>query len=298
MPPKSTKLWRRPSRPSRSASPTYMPPWNSAMTPWSLPFFIFNSISPPFRHPPSYLFCRPFHRPPSPTLPISLQQQSSNHLNSPSKLLTALIHLTGFFSPNLSLISFYMKDEALSWFKWMSSNHQLTSWDAFLWALELRFGFFSFDNPQAALFKLRQHGSVANYQVEFERLYNRVLGLPLKAMFNCFISGLCSDIQQELAVFLPSSISQAIGLAKLLESKFYLPRRFLIIAVGDSYFSFPNSASGTSPLLVFPLDSSPLLQYGNDGHRAFILIAMRSSASVTNAKPSNFSFFFPRNPIH
>ncbi|KAL0284916.1 UNVERIFIED_CONTAM: hypothetical protein Sangu_2803600 [Sesamum angustifolium] len=126
------------------------------------------------------------------------------------------------------------------------------SWDAFLWALELRFGPFSFDNPQAALFKLRQHGFVADYQVEFEHLYNQVLGLPLEAMFNCFISGLSSDIQQELAVFRPSSISQAIGLAKLLESKFHPPCRFLIVAVGDSYFSFPSSASALLPFLFSP----------------------------------------------
>ncbi|KAL0303885.1 UNVERIFIED_CONTAM: Retrovirus-related Pol polyprotein from transposon.6 [Sesamum radiatum] len=83
----------------------------------------------------------------------------------------------------LPMISFFIKGEALSWFKWMSSNHQLSSWEAFVRALELRFGPSSFENHQAALFKLRQRGS------------------------------------RELAVLQPSSISQAVGLAKLVEAK-------------------------------------------------------------------------------
>ncbi|KAL0382985.1 UNVERIFIED_CONTAM: hypothetical protein Scaly_0585800 [Sesamum calycinum] len=53
----------------------------------------------------------------------------------------------------------------------------LSSWDAFIRALELRFGRSSFANHQAVLFKLRQRGSVAEFQAEFERLCNRVQGV-------------------------------------------------------------------------------------------------------------------------
>ncbi|KAL0423984.1 UNVERIFIED_CONTAM: hypothetical protein Sradi_0933200 [Sesamum radiatum] len=72
-------------------------------------------------------------------------------------------------SQRLDVISFYMKGEALSWFKWMFTNRQLSSWDAFALALKLRFGPSSFDNHQAVLFKLRQRGSVAEFQADFER---------------------------------------------------------------------------------------------------------------------------------
>ncbi|KAL0295200.1 UNVERIFIED_CONTAM: hypothetical protein Sangu_2463400 [Sesamum angustifolium] len=41
---------------------------------------------------------------------------------------------------------------------------ELSSWDAFVRALELCFGPSSFDNHQAVLFKLRQQGSVAEFQ--------------------------------------------------------------------------------------------------------------------------------------
>ncbi|KAE8702143.1 hypothetical protein F3Y22_tig00110500pilonHSYRG00129 [Hibiscus syriacus] len=56
----------------------------------------------------------------------------------------------------LSTISFYMQGQALSWFMWMYNNRQLTTWDAFVRALEMRFGPSSYDNHRAALFKLRQ----------------------------------------------------------------------------------------------------------------------------------------------
>lgn len=40
----------------------------------------------------------------------------------------------------LSMAVFYMKGEALSWYKWMYHNHQLVDWHSFTRALELRFG--------------------------------------------------------------------------------------------------------------------------------------------------------------
>ncbi|KAL0447824.1 UNVERIFIED_CONTAM: hypothetical protein Slati_1910300 [Sesamum latifolium] len=119
----------------------------------------------------------------------------------------------------LAVISFYMQCEALSWFKWLYTNQQLSSWDAFLRALELCFGSSSFDNHQTALFKLRQCGSVSDFQADFERLCNRVVSLSPEPVLNYFISGLRSDIQREMAVFQPTSISQSIGLAKLIEAK-------------------------------------------------------------------------------
>ncbi|XP_058784315.1 uncharacterized protein LOC131659094 [Vicia villosa] len=119
----------------------------------------------------------------------------------------------------LSLISFYMKGDALSWFKWMHQSHLLTDWFSFLKALELRFGPSTFDNHQAELFKLKQEGSVVDYQTKFEKLGNQVVGLPPDAILNCFISGLTNEIQNEMAIHKPSNISQAIGLAKLIESK-------------------------------------------------------------------------------
>lgn len=112
-----------------------------------------------------------------------------------------------------------MKGEALSWYKWMFQNNQLTDWVSFAKALELRFGPSTYENHQAELFKLKQMGSIAEYQATFEKIGNQVRGLPHKAMLNCFIYGLVPEIRNELAIQKPTNISQAIGLAKLIESK-------------------------------------------------------------------------------
>jgi hypothetical protein len=119
----------------------------------------------------------------------------------------------------LPMVAFYMKGEALSWYKWMFQSQQLTDWVSFARDLELRFGPSTYENHQVQLFKLKQTGTVSEYQASFEKLANRVMGLPADAMLNCFISGLHADIKNELAIQRPYTISQAIGLAKLVEAK-------------------------------------------------------------------------------
>ncbi|XP_058726191.1 uncharacterized protein LOC131597514 [Vicia villosa] len=119
----------------------------------------------------------------------------------------------------LPMMFFYMKGEALCWYKWMYQHHELVDWASFTKALELRFGPSTYANHQAELFKLKQTASVVEYQAVFEKLANQVVGLSPQAFLNCFISGLSSEIQSEIAIHKPVSISQAIGLAKLIESK-------------------------------------------------------------------------------
>ena len=117
------------------------------------------------------------------------------------------------------MVAFYLSGDALSWHKYLYNNNLLTTWEAFTRALETRFGPSSYDNHQAALFKLKQTSTVTAYQTEFERLSNCVIGLPPEALLNCFLSGLRQDIQQELSILRPHTITHAIGLAKLIEDK-------------------------------------------------------------------------------
>nr|GEU78210.1 hypothetical protein [Tanacetum cinerariifolium] len=89
----------------------------------------------------------------------------------------------------LAMVAFYLSGDALSWHKYLYNNNLLTTWEAFTRALETRFGL------------------------------NCVVGLPPEALLNCFILGLRQDIQQELFILRPHTITQAIGLAKLIEDK-------------------------------------------------------------------------------
>lgn len=101
----------------------------------------------------------------------------------------------------------------------MFNNGFITSWEEFLQALESRFAPSFYDDPKGALFKLTQKGTINKYLMKFERLANRVVGLPPPFLLSCFISGLCPDIRDEVMALQPISLLQATALAKLQEEK-------------------------------------------------------------------------------
>lgn len=115
----------------------------------------------------------------------------------------------------IQLASFYLNGPALSWFQWMFKNGQISSWPIFLQALEMCFAPSLYDDPQGALFKLQQQGSVSSYLSEFESLANRIVGLPPSFLLCCFISGLSTDIRHKVQALQPVSLIQAAALAKL-----------------------------------------------------------------------------------
>ncbi|KAL4573540.1 hypothetical protein LXL04_020350 [Taraxacum kok-saghyz] len=137
------------------------------------------------------------------------------------------------------------------WFKYLANNRLLGTWQEFSRALELRFGPSTYENHQATLFKLHQTSTVSVYQSEFEKLSNRVTGLGTEALLNCFLSGLRSDIQNELAVHHPTSLHQAYGLAKLVEDKLHASLQPLD--------GIPDPPPTKPPLLAAPPQPTPPL---------------------------------------
>jgi len=63
-----------------------------------------------------------------------------------------------------------------------------------------------YDDPQGALCKLNQRGSVNDYLANFGRLSNRIIGLPASFLLNCFISGLIPEIYRELQALQPITL--------------------------------------------------------------------------------------------
>ncbi|XP_058757922.1 uncharacterized protein LOC131631166 [Vicia villosa] len=209
-------------------APPPPPPHYPPYPPYTPPQTVF--IPNPF--PPPDPFQIPHHNiPPLPPMRSPKLELPLFDGSNPLEWLFQAEQFFGFYNlppeNRLSLTSFYMKGDALGWFKWMYQNRLLTDWVSFTRALELRFGPSTFENHQAELFKLKQSGSVMEYQTRFEQLGNKVVGLPADAILNCFISGLQQDIQNELAIHKPTSISQAIGLAKLIESKIHIKPKFV-----------------------------------------------------------------------
>ena len=119
----------------------------------------------------------------------------------------------------LSVASFYLTGLALQWFHWLHNTNQLSTWEIFARDLEIRFGPSSFQNHEAALYKLRQITSVSAYMVDFESISTRTTGLSHQNLLNCFLSGLKDDIQRELFLLKPQTLHEAMGMAKLVEDK-------------------------------------------------------------------------------
>lgn len=90
-------------------------------------------------------------------------------------------------------------------------------------ALELRFVPSTYKNHHAQLCKLRQHCPISEYQANFEKLRNRVIGIQPNALLNCFILRSIPSIRNELDIQCPNSISQILGLAELKDSILNLP---------------------------------------------------------------------------
>jgi len=63
-------------------------------------------------------------------------------------------------------------------------------------------------------------GSVNDYYVEFTALANRITGVTVDAILECFLSGFKLEIRRDVLAQSPNSILKAVSLAKLFEDKY------------------------------------------------------------------------------
>ncbi|XP_061362338.1 uncharacterized protein LOC133306077 [Gastrolobium bilobum] len=122
----------------------------------------------------------------------------------------------------LKVAPFYFDGKALAWYQWLNKNSRIVSWPQFLEALQVRFGSSDMEDYQGKLAKLMQTGTVMEYHEVFESFSNRVDGLSESFLLSCFVSGLKPEIQHEVSAFAPSTLTRAMALAKIQESKLAL----------------------------------------------------------------------------
>ncbi|KAH7544951.1 hypothetical protein FEM48_Zijuj01G0040500 [Ziziphus jujuba var. spinosa] len=99
------------------------------------------------------------------------------------------------------------------------------TWNEFTRAVLHQFGPTDYDNPSEALARLKQVSSVTLYQAEFKKLSQQIDHLPESHLVGCFLTGLRDDIRVELKMKQPRSLSEAIGVAWLIEERNQLQRR-------------------------------------------------------------------------
>ena len=95
----------------------------------------------------------------------------------------------------------------------------MTTWDSFLEALRIRFGPSAFEDPVGAFTKLKQTGSVEEYQTTFEILSNKVHGVNEEFRISTFLSGLKDELRIMVTMFKPNTLAATFGLARLQEEE-------------------------------------------------------------------------------
>jgi hypothetical protein len=64
----------------------------------------------------------------------------------------------------LRITAFYMEGKALSWFQALRNSNNLSSWEEFLVAIQVRFGKGAYDDLMETLSKLKQTGALEEYK--------------------------------------------------------------------------------------------------------------------------------------
>ncbi|XP_061960644.1 uncharacterized protein LOC133681574 [Populus nigra] len=109
---------------------------------------------------------------------------------------------------------------------YMADRHR--QWEETLNRLsDARFGSSECENFDEALSRIRQTGSLREYQREFERLGNRVRGWTQKALVGTFMGGLKSEISDGIRMFKPQTLKDAISFTRMKDDQLMRQRKFL-----------------------------------------------------------------------
>ncbi|KAL9679107.1 hypothetical protein QQ045_016962 [Rhodiola kirilowii] len=74
------------------------------------------------------------------------------------------------YDQRMMIATFHMAGEALKWYQWLYTTHQVSTWFSFAQDVKLRFGPSEYCKPEVMLNLLHQTGTVATYISKFESL--------------------------------------------------------------------------------------------------------------------------------
>ncbi|XP_052203044.1 uncharacterized protein LOC127808510 [Diospyros lotus] len=125
--------------------------------------------------------------------------------------------------------AYYLEGEASHWWQWLSCTYDNQGrgirWKDFEMEVRTRFGPTGFVDYDEVLSKMRQTGSLRDYQREFERVATQVEDWPEKALIEAFIGGLFPDIAAEVKLHRPTTMRQAIEIARLKDDQLRATRK-------------------------------------------------------------------------
>ncbi|KAH9650428.1 hypothetical protein KPL70_026388 [Citrus sinensis] len=157
------------------------------------------------------------------------------------------------------LASFHLEGEANQWWQWLRRSYQeegrVVTWEIFMEELWARFGPTDCEDFDEALSRVEQTDSLREYQKEFERLGNRVHGWSQKALVGTFMGGLKPEIAEDIRMFRPRTLKEAISLARMKDDQITRQRRLFQPPSNRAQPTLPpTQASPTVPVKRLPWD--------------------------------------------
>jgi hypothetical protein len=149
------------------------------------------------------------------------------------------------------LAAYHLEGEVQLWYQLFKETEEGASWEQLKDGLHVRYGPTQFDDFFGDLTKLRQTGTVQEYQGQYKRLLSRAGRLSVAQQIGGFISGLKENIRPEVQASRPITLTSAVGLTRLYEGRLLSQRR------SPSFFE-PRRTAG--PPNTPPLPSSNLVR--------------------------------------
>ncbi|GJW73091.1 retrotransposon-related protein [Tanacetum coccineum] len=119
----------------------------------------------------------------------------------------------------LKIVGFNLEGAAAEWFQWMTMNGLITTCARFEESVRNCFGPSEYEDPNGALSKLLQLGTVKDYQREFENLMNRATDIPDSLLISFYISGLKLYLQREFLVSRPTTLGDVFSLSLITKAR-------------------------------------------------------------------------------
>ncbi|KAH9658539.1 hypothetical protein KPL70_023536 [Citrus sinensis] len=151
----------------------------------------------------------------------------------------------------VTLAAYHLEGEANQWWQWMRRAYEEekrpVTWKIFVEELWARFGPTECEDFDEALSRVRQTRSLREYQKEFERLGNQVHGWSQKALVGTFMGGLKPEIAEDIRMFKPRTLKEAISLARIKDDQIARQKKIIrsSLPIRSPYAS--NRAIPTTP---------------------------------------------------
>lgn len=126
----------------------------------------------------------------------------------------------------VTLASYHLMGNAQYWLNELFDENPNPTWEELKQQCNLRFGPPVRSNKLGELAKLKQVGSVADYQTQFEILVPRAGKLTKDQKIQLYISGLKDHIAVEVELHQPTDLATAMSMSRLYEKRTPLPSRF------------------------------------------------------------------------